>query len=80
MLVSLVNDLGKAVSEAAAEKTIGGDVRLENASETANQMATAELEKSINIPPSLIKHQGDRLSIYVARDVWFGNVYGLQTK
>lgn len=80
MLVSLVNDFGKAISEAAAEKTIGGDVRLENTSETANQMATAELEKSINIPPSLIKHQGDRLSIYVARDVWFGNVYGLKTK
>lgn len=80
MLVSLVNDLGKAVSEAAAEKTIGGDVRLENSSETASQMAMAELEKSINIPPSLIKHQGDRLSIYVARDVYFGNVYGLKAK
>lgn len=80
MLVSLVNDLGRAVSEAAAEKTIGGDVYLENSSQTANQMATAELEKSINIPPSLIKHQGDRLSIYVARDVWFGDVYGLQVK
>lgn len=78
MLVSLVNDLGRAVSEAAAEKTIGGDVNLEDSANTAQQMASAELEKSINIPPSLIKHQGDRVSIFVARDVYFGNVYELK--
>lgn len=80
MLVSLVNDLGKAVSEAAAEKAIGGNVRLEDSTNTAQQMASAELEKSINIPPSLIKHQGDRLNVYVARDLYFGGVYALKNR
>lgn len=80
MLVSLINDLGKAASQAAAEEAIGGTVRLENTSEAAEDMTTAALEKSINIPPSLIKHQGDRLSIFVARDVWFGDVYSLKPK
>lgn len=80
MLVSLVNDLGKAASEAAADRAIGGTVRLENTSDAAQDMAATALEQSINIPPSLVKHQGDRLSIFVARDVWFGDVYSLKPK
>lgn len=80
MLVSLVSDMGKAASEAAAEKAIGGNVHIERTSDTAQDMMKAELEKSVDIPPSLIKHQGDRLSIYVARDVYFGGVYGLRAK
>lgn len=80
MLVSVINDLGKAASEALAEKSVGGNVDFEDSSNTAQQMATAELEKSINIPPSMIKHQGDRLNIFVARDVYFGGVYDLKSK
>lgn len=80
MLVSLVNDFGKAISERAAEEAIGGTVRLENTSQSAEDMAATALEQSINIPPSLVKHQGDRLSIFVARDVWFGDVYDLKPK
>lgn len=80
LLVSVINDISRAASESAAEKTIGGDVRLEESASIAQQMATEELERSINIPPSIIKHQGDRLSIYVARDVYFGGVYGLKSK
>lgn len=80
MLVSLVNDFGKAISERAAEEAVGGTVRLENTSQSAEDMAATALEQSINIPPSLVKHQGDRLSIFVARDVWFGDVYDLKPK
>ncbi len=77
IMVSLITDFGKAISEVAAEKTIGGNVTLENTSDTATEMSKAALEKSINIPPSLIKHQGDKLTIYVARDLYFGDVYDL---
>lgn len=80
MLVSLIDDFGKALSEAAAEKAIGGNVTLENSSDTAKEMSKSTLEQMINIPPSLIKHQGDRVGIYVARDIWFGDVYKLQPK
>lgn len=77
MLISLIDDLGKAMSEAAAEKVIGGDVSLQNSSKTAEEMSKATLEKMIDIPPVLTKHQGDRISIYVARDLYFGDVYEL---
>ena len=80
MLVSLISDIGKAASERATEEATGGTIRLENTTAGAQDLATAALEQSINIPPSLIKHQGDRLSIFVARDVWFGDVYSLQPK
>lgn len=81
MLVSLVADIGKAASDRAADKAIGGGtIRLENTSDGVQDIATTALEQSINIPPSLIKHQGDRLSIFVARDVWFGDVYDLKPK
>ena len=80
MLVSLVSDLGKAASERATQEATGGTIRLENTTAGAQDLATAALEQSINIPPSLVKHQGDRLSIFVARDIWFGDVYSLKPK
>jgi type IV secretion system protein VirB10 len=80
MLVSLVSDLGKAASERVTKEATGDTIRLENTTAGAQDLATAALEQSINIPPSLVKHQGDRLSIFVARDIWFGDVYSLKPK
>ena len=76
----LIVSFGNAISERAAEEAVGGTVHLENTSQSAEDMAATALEQSINIPPSLVKHQGDRLSIFVARDVWFGDVYDLKPK
>lgn len=80
MLVSLISDIGEAATNRATDQATNGTIRLENTTEGAQDMATAALEQSINIPPSLIKHQGDRLSIFVARDIWFGDVYSLKPK
>ncbi|NNM56223.1 TrbI/VirB10 family protein, partial [Acidocella sp.] len=42
------------------------------------QIANTALENSINIAPTLSKNQGDTVSLIVAHDLDFSNVYKLQ--
>jgi type IV secretion system protein VirB10 len=42
------------------------------------QIANTALENSINIAPTLSKNQGDTVSLIVAHDLDFSNVYQLQ--
>jgi type IV secretion system protein VirB10 len=51
-----------------------------NTQQTGNEMASKVLEGTINIPPTLTKNQGERVSIFVARDLDFSSVYGLTTQ
>jgi type IV secretion system protein VirB10 len=60
---------------------ISGDnnqVSFSNTSDAAQEMAAKALENSINIPPTLYKNQGERVAIFVARDLDFRGVYGLE--
>lgn len=75
-LLSMVKDV---VAYAAAPSTGGGTV-YQNSSQTGENMATKVLESTINIKPTLYKNQGDRGSIYVARDLDFGTVYALKPR
>ena len=52
----------------------------QNTTRTGEQMAERILASTINIKPTLYKNQGDRASIYVARDLDFSTVYALRPR
>jgi len=78
MLLSVVDD---AASYAANRNRNGGTtVNLGSTANAAGDMADTVLQQTIHIPPTLYKNQGDRINIFVARDLYFGDVYGLRTR
>ena len=72
LLLSMIGDLGAAASD-----------RVTNARETSrapNQAAATALENDIQIPPRLRATQGAEMTIFVAKDVDFSNVYSLRLR
>jgi len=57
----------------------GDDERLETAGENFNDSAAIALENSINIQPTGYKNQGDKIRIFVARDLDFKNALILKS-
>lgn len=79
-LLSFVQD---AIGYETAKATGGnggaqGVAVFQNSTQTGNTIAQKVLESTINIKPTLFKNQGDRATIFVARDVDFGGVYALR--
>ncbi len=50
------------------------------AQSSGQQVANTALQHSINIPPTLIKNQGDTVSVFVVRDLDFSRVYRLKIR
>lgn len=78
ILISLIGDFGEWVGN----QNNGDDhsIQFNTTASGAEQAATEALKNSINIPPTLYKNQGDRISIFVARDLDFSGVYDLTVK
>ena len=80
-LRSTVQDvIGYETAKAAGGNASGGVTVLQNTSEAGNRMAERILDSTINIKPTIYKQQGDRATIFVARDLDFGSVYVLHGK
>jgi type IV secretion system protein VirB10 len=47
----------------------------QNTQATTKGLAERVLESTINIPPTISKNRGDRVTVYLNRDLWFNTVY-----
>lgn len=74
LLLSVVGD----ATSFAAKKMGEADMDAEETVNSGKQASAIAVEQSINIPPTLTKHQGSLVSIFVARDLDFSSVYQLK--
>jgi type IV secretion system protein VirB10 len=74
ILLSIVGDATSYANSQLQES----NVPAQNTTTAGQQAAAIAVEQSINIPPTLLKHQGELVSIFVARDLDFSSVYSLR--
>lgn len=74
LLLSIVGDAGQI----AAAQLSQADIQVNSIQRSGQSAAPIATEQSINIPPTLNKNQGERVSVFVARDLDFSSVYSLR--
>jgi type IV secretion system protein VirB10 len=79
-LLTIVQDAIAYKTAAASNSGTGSLAVYQNTGQTTNNMAETILQSTINIKPTLYKNQGDRSTIYVARDLDFSSVYALKPR
>lgn len=80
MLLSLVDDFASGMTQRMSNSNNKSQTNFNSTTNNAQTMAAEALKNSINIPPTLYKNQGERISIFVARDLDFRSVYELQRR
>ncbi|MDP8042530.1 type IV secretion system protein VirB10 [Pasteurella atlantica] len=77
---AIVLSLIKDISGVLADKATKGNRRdsIENTREGTEDLAKTVLSQMGDIKPTLYKNQGDKINIYVARDIDFSSVYSLE--
>ncbi|MCZ4328494.1 type IV secretion system protein VirB10 [Castellaniella denitrificans] len=76
ILLSLVGDLGNWAANQGQSGS--NNIRFDGTREGGQEVISKILEKSLDIPPTLYKNQGERIGIMVARDLDFSQVYDLK--
>jgi type IV secretion system protein VirB10 len=74
----LVSVIDGAIQAAVQSSRGSSGTVIVNPSATQDVM-TEVLKGTINIPPTVVKHQGDRIQVLVARDLDFRSVYELKS-
>jgi len=77
ILLSVIDDVLSATA-ANLNRTDSDSFTINNTTSGTSDMADIMLQQYINIPPTLYKHQGDLINIYVNKDVDFSKVYKLK--
>jgi type IV secretion system protein VirB10 len=83
ILLSVITDglqTMSGVAQQMASKSTGSNnsIMYSSSQNNSQSLATEALKDSVNIPPTLYKNQGDRISIFVARDLSFESVYEIR--
>jgi type IV secretion system protein VirB10 len=73
----LISTIDGAVQAAVESGAHDGGTTIVNPS-SVQEVSTETLKSTLNIPPTVIKHNGDRIQILVARDIDFSGVYELR--
>nr|WP_241021583.1 type IV secretion system protein VirB10 [Burkholderia sp. Ac-20353] len=80
LMVSLIGDVGQALSSLAANSGGGSNgIQFNNTSSAGESVAAETLRNTINVPPTAYSKYGSMTTIFVARDVDFSDVYELAT-
>lgn len=79
ILMSIVQASIKIVVERAKKTSDTASIVADN-SDDSTDVVSQTLESTINIPPTLLKNQGERIQVMVARDLDFSSVYSLRVK
>lgn len=77
IMFSLVADGFDYAIATQQSKNVNSNVTYTNTDNGVSEMIKAAMQQSGNIPPTLIKNQGERVGIFVARDLSFASVYEL---
>ena len=77
LLFTLIQD-GFDFAMTKQSENNGGVNYYQNSEDGMNQIIQEAMRQSGNIPPTLTKNQGERVGIFVARDVDFSKVYQLK--
>lgn len=78
MLSVLTDVLQAGIAVAGNAVQSAGTTNLNTTSQTSSSLATTALQQSLGIAPTLLKNQGDRVNIFVARDLDFSGIYVLK--
>lgn len=79
VLVSLIGDVGQFVA-GQGQKGNGNQIQFGGTTQGAEQASVEILKSTLNIPPTLYLNQGERVAIFVARDLDFSGVYSLRSE
>ena len=74
VLLSIIGDaidIEKAKASTSSTTIVTG----QNTQSTTKSLAEKVLDSTINIPPTISKNRGDRVTVYLNRDLWFNTVY-----
>ena len=74
LLLSIAGD----ASAIGRQQLQNNEIQINNSTGAANNAAAIVVDRSINIPPTLTKNQGELVNVFVARDLDFSGVYKLR--